>query len=69
VTAALRNFDIIYVMTQGGPGTATNVPPWLVYNQAFVVGAGGAAAALGAVLAALILIVNVVIGRIWMRAR
>jgi raffinose/stachyose/melibiose transport system permease protein len=69
VTAALRNFDIIYVMTQGGPGTSTSVPSWLVYNQAFVVGTVGAAAALGAVLAVLIVLVNIVITRIWMRAR
>jgi raffinose/stachyose/melibiose transport system permease protein len=64
VTAALRNFDIIYVMTGGGPGTSTTVPSWLVYNQAFVVGAVGAAAALGVALAVLIVIVNVVITRI-----
>ena len=69
VTAALRNFDIIYVMTQGGPGTSTNVPSWLVYNQAFVVGTVGAAAALGAVLAVLIVLVNIVVTRIWMTAR
>ena len=54
VTAALRNFDLIYVMTQGGPGSTTQVPSWLVYNQAFVVGAVGGAAAVGAVLAVLI---------------
>lgn len=69
VTAALRNFDLIYVMTSGGPGTSTAVPSWLVYNQAFVVGAVGAAAALGITLAALIVVVNVVITRIGRIAR
>jgi ABC-type sugar transport system permease subunit len=64
ITAALRNFDVIYVLTSGGPGTSTTVPSWLVYNQAFVVGAVGAAAALGITLAALIVIVNVAITRI-----
>jgi raffinose/stachyose/melibiose transport system permease protein len=64
VTAALRNFDLIYVMTSGGPGTSTNVPSWLVYNQAFVVGAVGAAAALGITLAVLVVLVNIVITRI-----
>jgi ABC-type sugar transport system permease subunit len=64
VTAALRNFDVIYVLTGGGPGTSTTVPSWLVYNQAFVVGAVGAAAALGITLAALIVVVNIVITRI-----
>jgi ABC-type sugar transport system permease subunit len=64
VTAALRNFDIIYVMTSGGPGTSTTVPSWLVYNQAFVVGAVGAAAALGVTLALLVSVVNIIIARI-----
>jgi raffinose/stachyose/melibiose transport system permease protein len=58
VTAALRNFDVIYVMTQGGPGSSTEVPSWLVYNQAFVIGSVGAAAAVGLVLAVLIVVVN-----------
>lgn len=64
VTAALRNFDVVYVMTQGGPGTTTQVPSWLVYNQAFVVGAVGAAAAVGLVLAVLIVAVNFAITRL-----
>ena len=64
VTAALRNFDVIYVMTSGGPGTSTTVPSWLVYNQAFVEGAVGAAAALGITLAVLIVVVNIIIARI-----
>jgi raffinose/stachyose/melibiose transport system permease protein len=64
VTAALRNFDLIYVMTQGGPGSTTQVPSWLVYNQAFIVGAVGAAAAVGFVLAVLIFVVNFIITRL-----
>ena len=64
VTAALRNFDIVYVMTGGGPGTTTLVPSYLVYRQAFVVGEIGGAAAIGVVLAVLIAVVNVVITRI-----
>ena len=64
VTAALRNFDIIYVMTSGGPGTSTVVPSYLVYQQAFVVGELGGAAALGFVLAVMIAVINYVIARI-----
>ena len=64
VTAALRNFDIIYVMTSGGPGTSTVVPSYLVYQQAFVVGELGAAAAIGFVLALMISLINYLIGRI-----
>jgi raffinose/stachyose/melibiose transport system permease protein len=67
VTAALRNFDVVYVMTQGGPGTTTEVPSWLVYTQAFTVGAVGAAAAVGAVLALLIFLLNLAITRLGTR--
>jgi raffinose/stachyose/melibiose transport system permease protein len=64
VTAALRNFDIVYVMTSGGPGTSTVVPSYLVYQQAFVAGELGAAAAIGAVLVSLIAVVNLAIARL-----
>ncbi len=64
VTAALRNFDVIYVMTQGGPGTSTVVPSYLVYQQAFIAGRLGAAAAVGAVLVVLIAAVNILIARL-----
>ena len=32
---ALRNFDIIYNTTQGGPGGETEVPSWLMFQNAF----------------------------------
>ena len=62
-TAALRNFDIIYVMTSGGPGNATVVPSYLVYQQAFKVAQIGAAAAMGTVLILAIVAVNLLITR------
>jgi ABC-type sugar transport system permease subunit len=67
VTAALRNFDLIYVTTQGGPGTSTEVPSWMVYRQAFVVGDLGKASALGVLLTALILSLSLLILRPWRR--
>ena len=30
VVAALRTFDLVYVMTNGGPGTSTRVPSYEV---------------------------------------
>ena len=63
VTAALRNFDIIYVMTSGGPGNATVVPSYLVYQQAFKVSQIGAAAAMGTALIVVIIAVNLLIAR------
>lgn len=35
VVYGFRSFDFIYVMTYGGPGTATNTLPFLGYLQAF----------------------------------
>ena len=37
--AALRNFDLVYITTQGGPGNSTSVPSFQVYNRAFQIGA------------------------------
>lgn len=35
IVYAFRSFDFIYVMTYGGPGTATNTLPFLGFLQAF----------------------------------
>ena len=39
--AALRNFDLIYLTTGGGPGDATKVPAYEVYNRTFNTGEVG----------------------------
>ena len=60
VVYAFRSFDFIYVMTYGGPGTATNTLPFLGYLQAFVqfdYGSGSATA----IIAALLVVVLAVI--------
>jgi raffinose/stachyose/melibiose transport system permease protein len=67
-TAALRNFDLIYVTTQGGPGTTTEVPSWMVYRQAFFVGDLGKASALGVLLTVVILVLSLLILRPWKRS-
>jgi raffinose/stachyose/melibiose transport system permease protein len=54
---ALRTFDLIYVSTQGGPGTSTTVPSVLVYQNAFSNGRVGLAAAVAVVLTAFIFVV------------
>jgi raffinose/stachyose/melibiose transport system permease protein len=62
--AALRNFDLIYMTTQGGPGNATSVPAFEVYNRAFRTGEVGSASAIGVTLAVVILIVTLFVTRI-----
>ncbi len=61
---ALRNFDLVYVTTQGGPGYSTAVPAFEVYNQAFRLGRVGAASAVGVVLALLIFGISFAITRV-----
>lgn len=53
-TTALRSFDLVYVMTKGGPGTATEVPSYRLYTAAFQTGQAGLGAAIGISLAIVI---------------
>jgi raffinose/stachyose/melibiose transport system permease protein len=62
--AALRNFDLVYITTQGGPGNATSVPSFQVYNRAFQIGQIGSAAAVGFTLACVIFVLAFAITRV-----
>ncbi len=62
--AALRNFDLVYITTQGGPGDSTSVPAFQVYNRAFQLGQIGSAAAIGFTLACVIFVIAFAITRI-----
>lgn len=64
IVAGLRNFDLIYVTTGGGPGDATSVPAYEVYHRAFETGQVGSAAAIGVALAVLIFVLTVVVSRL-----
>nr|WP_205856808.1 sugar ABC transporter permease [Phytoactinopolyspora endophytica] len=64
VIAALKTFDLVYVMTSGGPGKETTVPSFEVYQRAFEFGQVGSAAALALVLTAMIFIVTLLVNRI-----
>ncbi|MFV0464142.1 MAG: carbohydrate ABC transporter permease [Nostocoides sp.] len=57
ITAALRNFDIVWNTTSGGPGTSTTVPSYYVYREAFLTHGVGRASALSVLLTLLILAV------------
>jgi raffinose/stachyose/melibiose transport system permease protein len=61
---ALRTFDLIYVSTQGGPGTSTTVPSVLVYQYGFSQGRVGLAASVAVVLTLLIMVVAFAITRL-----
>ena len=68
VIAALRTFDLVYVMTSGGPGGRTRVPAYEVYDRAFLKGEVGSAAAMAVVLTLLILAITVGVNRLAERA-
>lgn len=64
VIFALRNFDLIWVSTGGGPGDATTVPSVLLYELGFEARRLGTGSAIGVLLTGLILIVAIVIVRL-----
>ena len=67
VIGTLGTFDEIYVMTGGGPGTATTVPAYLVWRRMFQTGQVGSAAALGIMLMLVVFAVTWVINRLMER--
>jgi raffinose/stachyose/melibiose transport system permease protein len=61
--AALKVFAPVYVMTQGGPGTATTVPAYYSYFNFIQTSKVGYGAAVATVLAVLLIILALVILR------
>jgi raffinose/stachyose/melibiose transport system permease protein len=59
IISALASFDVVYLATQGGPGTQTLVPGVAVYDLAFNDNRIGAASAFAIVLAILVILVIV----------
>jgi raffinose/stachyose/melibiose transport system permease protein len=47
IAGSIKVFDIIYVMTGGGPGNATDVPATLLFSQAFLYSKFGYGASIG----------------------
>ena len=64
VIAALAAFDIVYISTGGGPGTATTVPGLEIYLLAFARRQVGLASALAVVLMLLVLVTVLPIQRL-----
>lgn len=50
VTGCMRTFDLVFVMTGGGPSHATEVPATLLYNEAFKYQNFGGGNAIGVVI-------------------
>ncbi|WP_454857685.1 carbohydrate ABC transporter permease [Rhizobium binxianense] len=58
--AGAQAFDIIYVMTKGGPANSTAVLIVYIYQQAFAFGAFGYAAAMSSILVVVLMLVTVI---------
>lgn len=65
--AALRVFDTVFVLTNGGPGKTTIVTSWLVYDKTFIRNHAGYGASIAVTLALLILAVSATV--YWLQAR
>ncbi len=61
---SMRAFDIVYILTRGGPGEATVLLSYLTFVKAFEFGDFGAAAAVACLLAALTLALTIVYLRV-----
>jgi raffinose/stachyose/melibiose transport system permease protein len=64
VIFALRNFDLIWVTTRGGPGDETTTPSVMLYELGFEARRLGSASAIAVLLTVLILLVTIVIVRL-----
>jgi multiple sugar transport system permease protein len=60
---SLANFALIFIMTQGGPGDATNIFPLYSYQQAFQFGN----LAYGALIGNVMVIIAAILGAIYVR--
>lgn len=62
ITGSLKVFDLIYVLTQGGPGFDTQVMSTYVY-RAFGLGLLGESSAASVILAVIVVLISFVLNR------
>ncbi|GAA0928287.1 sugar ABC transporter permease [Pseudonocardia zijingensis] len=67
VIGTFQAFDVIAVMTEGGPGTATTTLSWAIYTEGFQAFDAGRAATLSIIMFVLLLIVTAVQARVMER--
>lgn len=63
----LKIFDIVYIATRGGPGGATNVMAYMMYEQGFVFYKWGIAAAIATIFTVIILAFSIYLVRAMVR--
>jgi multiple sugar transport system permease protein len=60
---AVRTYDLIYIMTRGGPGVATDLVSYFIYRTAFVSLNIGEASAMAIVLMGIVLLLTAFLHR------
>jgi ABC-type sugar transport system permease subunit len=64
VVWSMRTFDIVYILTGGGPGESTTVLSYFVFTQAFQFGDLGAASAVACILALITFVLTAIYIRV-----
>lgn len=59
ITGVLKIFDIVYIMTEGGPNGLTHVPATLMYNEAFKYSKYGMGSAISTVIFVMSILISV----------
>lgn len=59
IISGLKQFDTVWIMTQGGPGNSTQTLSTLIYRDAFTLGTFGYSIALAVVLTAIVVVVSI----------
>jgi len=67
VIGTIGTFDEIYVLTAGGPGTATSVPAYQIWSRLFNTGQVGSAAALGLIMMVIIFAITYALNKLMER--
>ncbi len=60
ITGCLKTFDVVFVMTGGGPNGMTNVPSILMYNEAFKFSHFGVGSAMTVVIFLMSLVITLI---------
>jgi raffinose/stachyose/melibiose transport system permease protein len=63
IIAGLSTFDVVYIATDGGPGTSTMVPSLAIFLYAFRENQVGLACAAGVLLTTIVFFVTFVVRR------
>ena len=60
IITTFKSYDIMYITTQGGPGEATKVLAYHIYNSAFVSLKFGYASSIAMVLMLIVVVVSII---------